>query len=65
MTGYDVHRLTPSGGSITHVQGTIETDGPWLIVRDAAGTAIRALPAHAVYDVTPCKGGVDCADLRR
>lgn len=53
--GFDLTRLTPGGSTTEHVVGTIETDGPWLIVRDTANLAIL-LPAHAVVSVTRCDG---------
>ena len=63
MTGYDLHRLTPQGATVEHVTAAaIETDGPWLFLRDTVGNATRCLPAHAVYDVRACTGGSDCGD---
>lgn len=57
--GFDLTRLTAGGTVVEHVVGTIETDGPWLIVRDAQGLALL-LPAHAVVVVTLCEDEARC-----
>lgn len=60
--GYDLHRLTPGGQTVEHIDppGKIETDGPWLFFADPTGNLERALPAHVVIDLRRCEGGGDC-----
>jgi len=60
MTGYDVMLLTPAGPGAEHHAGQLETDGPWLIVREPSGAVVATWPSHAVYAVRACDGGVKC-----
>jgi hypothetical protein len=60
MIGYDIGLLTPAGPGVEHHRGQLETDGPWLIVRDTDGLVQASWPSHAVYAVKVCDEGVSC-----
>lgn len=55
MNGYDLERLTPGGAKVTHHDGRIETDGPWLMLGEPDAPA-GVYPAHAVVSLEPCEG---------
>lgn len=59
MTAYDLERLTPGGVKVSHHEGKIVTDGPWLVLYAAGEGPDMDLivPAHAVVGLEPCKGG--------
>lgn len=63
MSAYDLTRLTPGGVKISHHEGKIVTDGPWLVIYAPGEVDMDIIaPAHAVVSLEPCEGR--CRDGR-
>lgn len=60
--GVDITRLDVGGPVTAHYDTKVETDGPWLVVYDAAGTLELVVPAHAVVVAESCAGRCDRGD---